>query len=186
MTNDQTPGFFTVHPFSDEWTWDPRTGGKEPMVLTTIEAARLHAVAVKQDYLRVSSDQDWVASFWSEIWSWPHNKPDRHTSGEVVGYVDPGGAFHPGKPDVDKFGHLKGPAHPFPCPACGSINLEMRGQQRVYAPLDEDGEIDTWDRGDGIDWDVDDNGQDLIFCLDCDTEFTGQQGREAKRAAMAE
>lgn len=55
------------------------------------------------------------------------------------------------------------------CPECGSAELEMRGEQRVYAPLD-DGEVNGWNSGE-VEWDTDHDGNDLIYCVQCDCEF---------------
>ena len=61
------------------------------------------------------------------------------------------------------------------CPSCGSTELEKRASRRVYAPLDENGEIDGWSEGDDFDWDVDDNGNDIIYCVNCDNEYTAEE-----------
>lgn len=59
---------------------------------------------------------------------------------------------------------------PVLCPACGMDDVEMRGQRRVYAQLDDTGQIDGWNDGE-VDWDVTDDGKDLLYCNYCDHEW---------------
>jgi hypothetical protein len=98
--------FYTVHPFGDEWAWDPLTGGREPACCFTIDQATALAIEVKAEYCALADDSNWKTNFWSEVWWWPV-KPDRHTSGKVVGYVTPDGTYVGGEPDVDEMGYLK-------------------------------------------------------------------------------
>lgn len=105
---------FTVHPFGDEWAWDPETEGNEPMVLETLEQARQLAVSVRWEYVdlinRTSPDGDktWVEGFWSEIWEWNETPVDNHgrDAKGVVGWVTPDDILHLGVPAVDDHGDL--------------------------------------------------------------------------------
>jgi hypothetical protein len=55
------------------------------------------------------------------------------------------------------------------CRSCGSERLEKRGSRRCYATL-IDGDVDGWEEGDDIEWDVDSRYREIIYCEDCDTE----------------
>lgn len=57
------------------------------------------------------------------------------------------------------------------CLTCKRDEFEKRGQRRVYGILDEVYEVDGWDEGDEIEWDLDDKGREVIYCRRCDSEM---------------
>lgn len=98
--------YYTVHPFGDEWTWEPDTGGREPWVTTSISSAVSHAITVKREYIEVTPEADWQDTFWSFVYA-----SDRRPrmggpwEGVAVGWVDPWGEYHQGdKPPLDASG----------------------------------------------------------------------------------
>jgi hypothetical protein len=98
--------YYTVHPFADEWTWEPDTGGREPWVTTSIVEAVKHAIQVKREYIEVTPEADWQDTFWSLVYA-----SDRRPrmggpwEGVAVGWVDPWGEYHQGdRPPLDTSG----------------------------------------------------------------------------------
>lgn len=71
------------------------------------------------------------------------------------------------------------------CEVCGSTALEKRGERRIYAPLDQRGQVDGWSEGDDITWDTDDDGNEIVYCTACDHE-TAVLPIPDPRAAMDE
>lgn len=108
--------FYTIAPFGDEWSYDPATDGREPLVLGDLGAVRWWCGRIRDEYASMPDvDQDWISEFWFEVLLWP----ERPKSGEethmtagrgvqTVGWVTtPDLEFHPGVPQVDKQGNLQ-------------------------------------------------------------------------------
>lgn len=91
---DQRP-CYTVHPFADEWAWDPDDNSK-PKVLHTIEDAIYWANRVRYDYEQVPGS-NFKGKFWSSIYL-SERDPRRvdGEAGDAVGWVDPDGVYHAG------------------------------------------------------------------------------------------
>lgn len=69
------------------------------------------------------------------------------------------------------------------CPECGSTDLEMRGEQRVYGPLDANGEPEGWSSGE-ITWDANEAGDMILYCDWCDHETTKAEADPVKRLSQ--
>lgn len=95
------PGtIYTVHPFDDEWVWDPERSGAYPWATSSLKAAIDHANLVRLEYASTEgADPDWLAGFWSSIYL---DEPDGKRTGVMIGYVDPLGNYTEGdEPPVD-------------------------------------------------------------------------------------
>lgn len=57
------------------------------------------------------------------------------------------------------------------CPQCGASAFEKRGEQRTYHPLDAELGDDGWSTGE-ITMDTLDDGSEVIYCTECDSEFS--------------
>jgi hypothetical protein len=68
---------------------------------------------------------------------------------------------------------------PITCPQCGGSSFEKRGERRTYHPLGADLDEDSWDHGE-VTLDVNDNGDDVIYCNECDSEFSEDELRAAQ------
>lgn len=62
------------------------------------------------------------------------------------------------------------------CPDCNGTAFEKRGERRTYHPLDAALQDDSWSEGD-VTIDTDDGGEDVIYCVGCDSEFTEKELR---------
>lgn len=130
--------FYTVHPFGDEWTWDPATGGREADTRRSIEEVTELAIAVKESYADV--DPEWRLRFWSEIWVWPEFPHTSNVSGRVVGFVTHDGEFIYGKPSVDSMGYLQEVQIVLSPILLGALNrwVTERGLRLFTIPVEDD------------------------------------------------
>lgn len=75
----------------------------------------------------------------------------------------------------------------FLCPQCGATAFEKRGEQRTYHALDAALGDDSWSTGE-ITMDTSDVAphEEIIYCTECDSEFTESQLRSASAQKSAE
>lgn len=102
---------YTVHPFDDEWTWDPEKSGAHPWATASLQEAIDHANLVRLEYASAEGvDQDWIAGFWSSIYSDSGDPEQKSARADLmIGYVDPQGNYHEGEdPPIDEGGHWEG------------------------------------------------------------------------------
>lgn len=105
--------FYTVHPFDDEWVWDPGKSGSHPWATSSLQAAIDHANLVRLEYSAAPDvDREWIAGFWSAIYADDASDPDPTSTSAMIGWVDPLGNFTQGpEPPVDENGSWKGDRH---------------------------------------------------------------------------
>lgn len=105
---EESETIYTVHPFDDEWTWDPEKSGAHPWATSSLQEAIDHANLVRLEYASAEGvDQDWIAGFWSSIYSDSPGESARADS--MIGFVDPKGNYHEGdEPPIDEGGHWEG------------------------------------------------------------------------------
>jgi hypothetical protein len=70
---------------------------------------------------------------------------------------------------------------PIVCPVCGRNEFETRGTRRTYHRLGLDlRELDGWEEGD-IEMDYNnEDGENIIYCVACQSEFTADELRGAE------
>lgn len=66
------------------------------------------------------------------------------------------------------------------CPNCGESEWEKRGDQRIYIVLNADLEEVTFNRGEIVHDGTKDGKHDIIYCVQCDSEFTEDELKGAK------
>lgn len=81
-------------------------------------------------------------------------------------------ALFPGPDDEEQ-------KEPIRCLTCGHTEFEKRGTRRTYHPLGPDLEDDGWNEGD-VEMDYDDDGEEIIYCIECGSEFTEDELRTGK------
>ena len=64
------------------------------------------------------------------------------------------------------------------CPIChGDEGFEKRGDVRRYIKLDQELSEGTWHDENDVAIDVGDDGKEVIYCLECDSEFSEDELR---------
>lgn len=116
VPNGEPITFYTVHPFDDEWTWDPNKSGAHPWVTPSLQEAIDHANLIRLEYASTPDvDKDWIAGFWSSIYADDEEDPDPTVTGEMYGWVDPLGNFNEGShPPIDEEGNWIGESGKWP------------------------------------------------------------------------